>query len=184
MSEKSTAVELRREGKWSTASLIKDLAPDVVDAIRRDIITLKANGRSWPEILAEYPVSQSMASRWWRESQWDVVDTSPEGLAAHRQTKAAELRALNDRLWERLGALDPHDPKAGYLEAKLHAEIRANSERESKLLGLDAALKVEHKGRIKVTGVTEELEALVAELAGGGVLLSNPEIVDAETLED
>lgn len=163
----------------------------------RAIVAAKASGLTWAELGEIFPyVSDATMRRIWRESQYERPDLSPEGLAAARQRQAAEVRAAIDDTMVRLDQLkeNPEPPADDYGDkatkrietdtdrfVKLVTTLDKLHQREAKLLGLDHALKVEHSGRVELNQATAELEALVAELAGGGMLMSLPsEILDDE----
>ncbi len=59
-------------------------------------------------------------------------------------------------------------------------EMLANLRKErATLLGLNLPIKVEHSGKVNIT-FDEEVESLVSEMLGGGVLMSLPDEVDLD----
>lgn len=151
----------------------QDMKNAVLTMVLRD-------GASQLEAARKFGLDKGTVGHWCRTAKWEEVNA--DEIDQIRWNQAAELEAMRRATWERLEATEGEAPDTDDY-VKLMTVLRGIQERESKLLGLDAPTRVEHAGRLRVD-MNPEIEQLVAELAGGGMLLTQPdEILDAEVVE-
>lgn len=172
----------------AAAWVMRNMPAEQKQAMKNAVLTrVLRDGVSQKEAARQFGLDKGTVGHWCRTAQWEAV--SADQIEVIRLNQAAELEAMRRATWERLEAThqDPDtDTEAGVDTdqfVKLMTVLRGIQEREARLLGLDAPSRVEHAGRIKID-MDPELEQLVAELAGGGMLLSGPdEILDAEVVD-
>lgn len=169
----------------AAAWVLRSMPAEQKQAMKNAVLTMVLrDGASQKEAARKFGLDKGTVGHWCRTAKWEEVNA--DQIEEIRLNQAAELEAMRRATWDRLeqtgpdGAGEPLDTD-GYV--KLMTVLRGIQERESKLLGLDAPTRVEHAGRIKIDH-DPELEQLVAELAGGGMLLSGPdEVLDAEVVD-
>ena len=167
-----------------------DMTPEQVDEVKRLVIAEKAAGVSWNTLVERWPLlSVGTMRTWWRVVRYAPVDNRPEAIREARLRQAAEVRWLLEQTFQRIEELTEATSREG-IETdtdrfnKLAMVADRLHKREASLLGLDAPVRMELDQRVKLDWAPE-LEALVGELAGGGLLQSDAgEILDGEVLDD
>lgn len=170
--------------------LLGDMTPEEHDAVKRAVVATKAAGSSWNRMQELWPMLNLTTMRaWWREARYAPVDTRPGAVERGRQRQAGEIRAVIAMTFERLEALQEDMGREG-LETdtdrftKLTNTLAIFQKREAALMGWDAPVRMELDQRVKIDWAPE-LESLVGELAGGGLLQTDAgEILDGEIVDD
>ncbi len=165
------------------------MTPEQSDTIKRSVVAAKSAGIPWTQIYEQWPlVGHSTMQNWWRLAKQAPIDPSPAGVIAARQRQAAEVRWLLEQTFKRVEKLEDDDTREGIETdtdrfTKLTTTADRLHKREAALLGLDAPVRMELDQRVKLDWAPE-LESLVAELAGGGLLQTDAgEILDGEVIE-
>ncbi len=172
-----------------------DMTPEQHDQVKRLVLAMKVAGVSWNTIAEQWPLlNKSTMQNWWRTARYAPMDTRPGAVEAARQRQAGEVRWLLEQTFDRIAELREREAQD---DDRTTARIETDTDRFSKLgmmadrfhrreaalLGLDAPVRMELDQRIKLDW-SPELESLVAELAGGGLLQTDAgEILDGEVVE-
>ncbi len=166
------------------------MTPEQADTVKRAVIVAKSAGVSWSTIFEQWPlVGHSTMTHWWRLAKQTPIDPSPAGVIAARARQAAEVRWFMEQTVKRVEALEADASREGIETdtdrfAKLDMVRDRLHKREAALLGLDAPVRMELDQRVKIDW-TPELEALVGELAGGGLLQTDAgEILEGEFTDE
>lgn len=110
------------------------------------------------------------------ETVEEIRNRDIEGYDESERTLRVAVKALTeqiDRRKEEKGYIDSRDLRLlGELEDKI-TNIRKN---RALLVGANVPVRVEHSGKVTVT-FDEDVEALTAEILGGGMLLTGPDEV-------
>ncbi len=148
----------------------------LVRANRIEAVRARVVGVPFDELATRYGVSEVVVRAWVSKALHARHDNDVEEL---RAIEAAGLDKLEAGAWERIRK-NPDDETY----AKLAATVLRIKERRTNLLGLDRPVVVEHRIAVR-RDHDAELEVLVAELTGGGVLQSQPEdlYIDGEIVE-
>lgn len=153
---------------------------------KRRALELRLAKVSYRAIAAELEVNVATCHTWVKELT--ATELPPEDMETLRQQEADAYDASEQRLLGLIGmvaesAQVKKDNAVDYSEETRRIESLERTlmdvrRQRAMLLGINKPVSVTHN--VKIRNVfDEEIEALVAELSGGGNIMSDPELVDS-----
>lgn len=157
--------------------------------VKRTVFEMRQSLVPYRRISEELNISVTTCQAYYREMTLlltppdtveEIRNRDIEGYDESERTLRTAVQLLTKQIEERKeerGYIDSRDLRLlGELEDKI-TNIRKN---RALLVGANVPVRVEHSGKVTVT-FDEDVEALTAEILGGGVLLTGPdEIVEPD----
>lgn len=152
---------------------------------KRRALELRLGKASYRAIADELGISVQTAHQWVRELT--AIQLPPEEMEDLRAHEAAGYDASEERLMGLMAMVaeqaqvkkanaKPVDAEVARIES-LERTLMDVRKQRALLLGINRPTLVKHNVTVRNV-FDEEIEALVAELAGGGNIMSDPEMVD------
>lgn len=166
----------------------KNIERHEVWAKKRRALELRLGKMSYRAIAQELDINVATAHQWIRELT--AIQLPQEDMDDLRAHEAAGYDASEERLLGLISMIAAQaqlkldaDPKANIDDATKRIESIERTladvrKQRAMLLGINRPVLVKHNVTIR-TVLDQEIEALVSELAGGGNIMSDPEMVDA-----
>lgn len=155
---------------------------------KRVILEGRLRKESYASLSDRLGVAISTCRLWAKEMT--VTMLPQEELEELRAMEVAGYDASESDLWLLIDMAKREGAKAELEErstvaireqiARLHSQIGDVRRARALLLGLNAPVMVQHKHTVR-TGFDAEVESLVSDLLGGGILQTGPDVVDTGT---